>query len=329
MQTSVEISRMMQSRRNGAHADDPHGGRAEDAGRRTIADFGEQWTRFTANEGYYGSVELLADILGPLLAPGDVAGARVAEIGAGTGRIVKMLLDAGAASVLAIEPSAAFEVLRGNTAPWADRIEYLQATGEHIPADRALDYVFSIGVLHHIPDPLPVVRAAYLALRPGGSMVAWVYGFEGNEAYLRIASPLRALTTRLPDPLLAGVAYALNAVLSLYIPLCLRFRLPLHAYIRGVLSRFSWRTRQIVVYDQLNPAVARYYRKEEARALLEQAGFSNVRLFHRHGYSWTVAGIKPAAPAGNPSGRLGDGRPPDSRPAPAGPWTATPPSGRA
>ena len=36
-------------------------------GDRTIQDFGDQWTRYTGNEGYYGSVELLRDICEPLV----------------------------------------------------------------------------------------------------------------------------------------------------------------------------------------------------------------------------------------------------------------------
>lgn len=53
-----------------------------------------------------------------------------------------------------------------------------------------------------------------------------------------------------------------------------------------------------MIYDQLNPAYAKYYRRDEARALLEDAGFQDVRLHHRHGYSWTVLGTHPPAQAG-------------------------------
>ena len=75
---------------------------------QTIQDFGEQWTAFRDNPAYYGSSDLLADLFGPLLSLEDVKGANVADIGSGTGRIVNMLLDAGAAHVHAVEPSAAF-----------------------------------------------------------------------------------------------------------------------------------------------------------------------------------------------------------------------------
>ena len=41
---------------------------------RSIADFGEQWTRYRDNEGYYGSAEMFADMFAPLLTPEKVAG---------------------------------------------------------------------------------------------------------------------------------------------------------------------------------------------------------------------------------------------------------------
>ena len=63
---------------------------------QTILDFGEQWARYRDNEAYYASAGLLADIMEPLLPIADIKGKRVADIGSGTGRIVNMLLDAGA-----------------------------------------------------------------------------------------------------------------------------------------------------------------------------------------------------------------------------------------
>jgi hypothetical protein len=51
--------------------------------------------------------------------------------------------------------------------------------------------------------------------------------------------------------------------------------------------------RRVVIYDQLNPAYAKYYRRGEAEALLASQGFTDVKLHHRHGYSWTVLGMKP------------------------------------
>jgi SAM-dependent methyltransferase len=260
--------------------------------RQTIQDFGDQWTRYRDNDGYYASSTLLADIVEPLLPVAAVEGKRVADIGSGTGRIVNMLLQAGAAHVVAVEPSDAFHVLRANVVRPAD-VTLLHTRGEQLPASADLDLAFSIGVLHHIPDPLPVLRATYAALRPGGRMLAWLYGREGNGIYLALAQPLRALTRRLPHPLLAGLVHLLYPALAGYIALARRFDVPLHDYLNNYLARLSPAQRRLVMYDQLNPAYAKYYRRDEARALFHAAGFHNVRTHHRHGYSWTVIGEKP------------------------------------
>jgi SAM-dependent methyltransferase len=260
---------------------------------RTVADFGQQWTAYRDNRGYYGSLEMLRDMFGPLLSPEDLAGRRVLEIGSGTGRIAAMLLAAGASHVTAVEPSAAFDVLRENLAGEGDRVSFLQMAGDAVPADGSADYVFSIGVLHHIPDPEPVVRAAYGALRPGGRMGVWLYGREGNGLYLALLTPLRAVTKRLPHALLAALVRLIDLPLVAYVGLCRRLRLPLGRYMREVVGRLDPAKRRLTVYDQLNPAYARYYRRDEATGLLARAGFEDVTAYHRHGYSWSVVGTKP------------------------------------
>jgi SAM-dependent methyltransferase len=260
---------------------------------RTIADFGAQWTYYRDNPGYYGSLALLADILEPSLPLSAIVGRRVADIGSGSGRIVNMLLDAGAAHVVAVEPSVAEAVLRANTADRADLITYVHATGDHLPIEPACDVVVSIGVLHHIVDPLPVAARAYAALKPGGAMAAWIYAQEGNEAYLRFARPLRRVTRRLPDPLLRTLAHLLTLALLCYIAACRVLPLPMHRYMLNVLGKYTYSPLWLTVFDQLNPAYAKYYRREEAMALLRDAGFEEITCRHRHGYSWTVVGRKP------------------------------------
>ena len=187
-----------------------------DLTQRTIDDFGAQWLAFRDNEGYYASNTLFQDICLDLLDPLELVGAKVADIGSGTGRIVRMLIQVGVRQVIAVEPSAAFEVLRDNLADLADRVDCIQVTGDQLPSDQDLDFVFSIGVIHHIPDPLPVLIAARNALRPGGKLLIWVYGREGNELYLAFATPLRAIATRLPDRLLWACCAALWLPLRLY-----------------------------------------------------------------------------------------------------------------
>ena len=261
-------------------------------GQRTIRDFGEQWTKYTDNHGYYASIDLLRDVFGPLLEVEDLIGCRVAEIGAGTGRFVRLLVDAGASFVLAVEPSAAVEVLKRNTRD-LDRVRYLHAPGDRIPPTGEFDFVLAIGVLHHVPDPGPILVAAWHALRPGGTVGIWLYGKESNALYLCMLSAVVAITRRLPHGLLAAFVWLTYWPVAAYMHACRLLPLPMAAYMRNVFFRFDRQTRKLVLYDQMNPAYAKYYVAAEARNLLERAGFIDVRLYHRHGYSWSVTGRRP------------------------------------
>ena len=265
---------------------------SKDLQARTIADFGEQWTSYPDSEGFFGSAELFDDFVKPLVSVADLAGRRVAEIGAGTGRFINVFAAAGAAHMVAVEPSTAFRVLREKTRRFEDRITYLNATGDQLPATGDLDYVFAIGVLHHIPDPDPVVAAASHALRRGGQLAVWLYGREGNTLYLLLVRSLWWLTRRLPHRGLEVFVRLLYPLFWCYMTACRLLPLPLAGYMRRVMWPLAADKRRVVIYDQLNPAYAKFYTRGEARALLARHAFTDIRLHHRHGISWTVVGTK-------------------------------------
>jgi hypothetical protein len=106
----------------------------------------------------------------------------------------------------------------------------------------------------------------------------------------RGTEPLRAITRRLPHPVLSGLCYFADA-LAMGLAAIGRFvPVPMCGYLRNVYCRLAADKRRLVVYDQLNPAYAKYYSAAEARALLSDNGFDHVELYHRHGYSRTVVG---------------------------------------
>ncbi len=272
----------------------------DEEGSRTIADFGEQWTRFDNKEGYLGSVEQLSEQISPFFKTSDLAGLLIADVGAGTGRVAAQLVKAGAGEVVALEPSDAFERLRAVAAEHPGQITPLRLAAVQIPP-RGFDLVVCFGVLHHIPDPDTALRAFLHALRPGGQALIWVYGAEGNGAYLALASPLRVLTKRLPAPCLDAVVWALYPGLRVYMAIARVVPVPLHRYIRGVLSKLSRQHIRLTIYDQLNPHHARYYRREEILAEFAAAGFVQIESAHKNGYSWLVRGRRPET-QGNAAG---------------------------
>ena len=260
--------------------------------KKTISDFGEQWRLFRSNSGYYGNAELLQDIIFPFISLADIVGKNCAEIGAGTGRIPLMLVEAGAAHVTAVEPSDAYEVMLENTASVGDKITCLKISGEDIP-EVGFDLVLAIGVIHHIPTPKPVIDAAWRSLKDGGRIIIWVYSHEGNELYQKFAEGIRAITRRLPTKVNYALATMLYGPAMFYAFLCSGFGwLPLSDYAVNVFLRFGPAERKAVILDQLNPEWTHYYRGHEVEQLLADSGFSQIQSRHRHNYSWTVTGQK-------------------------------------
>jgi SAM-dependent methyltransferase len=267
-----------------------------DIEQKTIDDFDEQWSRYSDNEGWYGSLELFQDMTSPLFDYRKLENKSVVDIGSGTGRIVGMLLDAGASHVCAVEPAVgAFGKLLENVSNMerGHRVSCINERGDCWAIDEPADYVFSIGVIQFIPDPGPTVKKCFESLKPGGEIFFWLYSHEGNELYLNFIQPLRKITTRLPHFALVCLIELLYGSLCVYRLVGKLLPLPLRRYIETVWWPMTPKKRRLVIYDQLNPSYAKYHKKDEAIELLESAGFGDVKTHHRHGYSWCVMGTKP------------------------------------
>jgi SAM-dependent methyltransferase len=266
-----------------------------DVQEQTINDYGDQFTLFGLEgyaEGRHGTTQSLHDYLGPLLNLDDIEKKRIVDIGSGAGRVVIILLGAGAGHVHAVEPSHVFDEMVKNTkAIDANRVSHFHGRGDQY-VENGFDTAISLGVLHHIPSPDPVVHHIYQSLKPGGTVYAWLYGKENNRFILAILEPIHALTKRLPDRFVHFASYIGAIFLTVYGWLCKFLPLQLRRYMLEVFMKNSFRHRILVLFDLLNPAYAKYYTKEEVQQLFSNNGFTKIELFHRAESSWGVKAVK-------------------------------------
>jgi len=264
----------------------------------TAAAFGYQWKHFATLNGRYRQQFL--DWIRPVEAS-FFQGRTVLEGGCGKGRHTALAAEFGARDVVAMDLSEAVDVAFANTGRHP-AVHIVQADLNHPPVKPVFDYAFSIGVLHHLPEPEAGFRALTGRLRPGGAVSAWVYGREGNGWIVHIVSPIRErLTSRLPRPILQALAALITTPVFVATRCVYRYtrrtrfagKLPYAGYLEYI-SDFSFHEQRTIVFDHLVPPIAYYLRKHEFAAWFDRASLADVAIGHHNANSWRGFGRVPA-----------------------------------
>ena len=257
---------------------------------RTAEAFGYEWTRYSELADRYRKQFL--DWLRPVDAE-FFRGKAVLEGGCGKGRHTALAAEFGARDVVALDLSEAVEAAFANTRG-LENVHIVQADLNHPPVKKQFDYAFSIGVLHHLPDPERGFQALVSRLKPGGAISAWVYGREGNGWIVHGITPMREhVTSHLPHAFLdvLSAAFTVPVWLStklLYGPTrgkVLGRDLPYGQYM-SYIAPFPFREQRSIVFDHLVAPVAFYLRRDEFKAWFDRAGLRDVRIEHHNGNSW-------------------------------------------
>jgi SAM-dependent methyltransferase len=271
--------------------------------RKTAIAFGWQWQHFAEMHPEFEAQFL--DWLHPI-GRDDFVGKRVLDAGCGLGRHSYFAASYGAHEVVALDLSEAVETAQRNLAQF-DTVHVVQGDLLRPPfraaaAGGGFDLVYSIGVLHHLPDPYEGFRTLLRYVRPGGTIAVWVYGHENNSFVRNVVEPIRHVSTRIPPTALRTLAWPLaigfhGAAKGIYRPLertAAGRSLPLHEYMSSV-ADFSFRQNYGIVFDQLVAPTAAYIKGDELRTWFAQNDLEDVHVSHRHGNSWRGQGRVPAA----------------------------------
>lgn len=207
------------------------------------------------------------------LTPKDLEGKLVLDAGVGAGRYSEVVSRWGA-EVVGVDLGLAVDAAQKNLASRTN-VHLAQADIFQLPfAPESFDVIFSIGVLHHTPDPRAAFQKLVPLLKPGGTIVIWVYGKAMVHAFAG-AEWLRKLTTKLPlrmNYLLSTVAIPLHylsgvPVLGYFIKSF--FPCSTHSY---------WRERWLDTFDYLTPRYQWKFTYPKVFGWFKDAGLEEIEL---------------------------------------------------
>ena len=262
----------------------------------TAAGFGWQWQHFTQEDEQYA--EQFLGWIAPVQ-PEFFRDKVVLEGGCGKGRHTQLAARWGAREVIGIDLSIAVETAFAATRSLPNA-HIIQADIYHLPLARRFDYAFSVGVLHHLPDP----RGGFISLaskvKPGGHISAWIYGAENNEWITRFVNPVREkVTSRIDQRVLLQLSKVPAACVYLatklvYGPLNrngsgLAKHLFYNDYLSSI-STFGWREQHTIVFDHLVAPTAFYISREEFETWWRDVGARDVVIGWHNKNSWRGIG---------------------------------------
>lgn len=265
----------------------------------TAANFGWQWQHFTEEDSRYA--EQFLGWIAPVT-PEFFQNKVVLEGGCGKGRHTQLAARWGAQDVIGIDLSGAVETAFAATRSLPNA-HIVQADIYRLPLARKFDYAFSVGVLHHLPDPRGGFMSLASKLKPGGYLSAWIYGAENNEWIVRWVNPVRErVTSRLDKRVLLQLSKLPAACVYLatklvYGPLnkngsSIAKRLFYNDYFRAI-APFSWREQHLIVFDHLVAPTAFYIPRDEFEEWWRELGASDVTISWHNKNSWRGRGVIP------------------------------------
>lgn len=220
----------------------------------------------------------------------------VLDAGCGNGLHSRMAAEFGAATVVGLDLSSAVLAAYQNTRTQAN-VHILQANIYNPPLPREyFDYIYSIGVIQHLPDRRKAIEVLTSRLKPGGSLSLWVYGYEGTRMVRWTVEPIRRILSKCPPKFILAIsllpAVGFFSMARLYHSLHKWSKkvvrhLPLGTYF-AYMGAFPFKYQFNTVFDQLVAPRTHYFKREELVAIFEELPFRKVKITSRNKMSWRV-----------------------------------------
>ncbi len=270
--------------------------------RATVKGFGDEWARFDQSGLSETELHEVGKRYFSLLpAEALTPSAKVMDVGCGSGRWA-VLVAPRVGELHLVDPSQqALEVAKRNLAG-VNGATFHQASVDRLPVpDGSMDVVYSLGVLHHVPNTAKAIESCVQKVASGGHFLVYLYyRFDNRPVWFRLlwraSDGLRRGISRLPFRI-KRVVTDLIAVF-VYWPLARTARaverlgrspglVPLAIY-----RDSSFYTMRTDALDRFGTRLEQRFTRNEIEAMMTIAGLVDVRFRDDEPF-WCAIGRKP------------------------------------
>jgi SAM-dependent methyltransferase len=268
---------------------------------KTVDGFGDEWARFDQSGASASDILALFEAYFRIFPwsklPPDAKGF---DLGCGSGRWARLVAPR-VGTLHCIDASAdALAVAKRNLAALPN-CELHHASVDSIPlADSSMDFGYSLGVLHHVPETLDGIKACVAKLKPGAPFLLYLYyAFDNRPGWFRavwMASDVgRRIVSRLPptgryvasQALAAGVYYPVARIAALLE----RVGVPVDAMPLSAYRHRGFYVMRNDALDRFGTRLEQRFTADEIAKMMAQAGLERIEISDSLPF-WCAVGFK-------------------------------------
>ncbi|MFH1353953.1 MAG: methyltransferase domain-containing protein [bacterium] len=260
--------------------------------KKTADSFSYEWNNIYQENEF--EKQNFLHFLGPFIKACNLKDKKILDAGCGSGRFAKQAALCGAEVVIATDvgesPRAAYKLTQH-----LSNVCIIQADLYHMPVVNFADLTFSIGVLHHLPEPQKGFTKLTVTVKPGGQYLIWVYNRRNNFRAVYVFESIRKITRHIPKSILYKLCYlpgaavhSINYVTHFFNKVGasrLAKKIPFSYY-----ANFPYRMKLNDAFDVLATPKSNYYYTEEIENWFKEARLQNVQTYEHPEAGITAVG---------------------------------------